>query len=91
MKIIVWAVALLSITTEIDAKELTLTTKDKFTLYADYFAPAKPDTKGVLMLHQCNGEHSMYQAIGKRLANKGVHALSLDFRAMVKVEQKMWT
>jgi dienelactone hydrolase len=35
---------------------------------------------GVLMLHQCNGERSMYDTLGKMLAEQGIHAFSLDFR-----------
>lgn len=61
------------------AGQITLTADDDFKLHGDYFA-GKQGMAGVLMLHQCNSERSMYKGLGERLAAKGFHALSVDFR-----------
>ena len=66
------------------AGEVLLNGEDGFVLSSEYFAPAKPQPRGVLMLHQCNYNRTMYDVIGKALAEKGVHALSLDFRGFGK-------
>jgi len=63
------------------AQEITLPTSDKFSLKADYYqAVVLNDKRGVLMLHQCNYNRTMYNKIGEQLAQRGIHALSLDFR-----------
>ncbi len=70
------------------ASETTLTTTDHFLLKADYYQAKdskniKEQSKrkrGVLMLHQCNYNRTMYNTIGEQLAQRGIHALSLDFR-----------
>jgi len=78
------SVASLLISVTAFATEVTLTTADNFPLKADYYqAKNKPQNKAnraVLMLHQCNYNRSMYNNIGELLAQRGVHALSLDFR-----------
>jgi dienelactone hydrolase len=63
------------------AKEVVLTTQDDFKLKAEYFSPEKSQKKGVLLLHQCNLNRSMYDDLGAKLARRGIHALSLDFRS----------
>ena len=66
------------------ATEITLTTSDNFSLKADYYpgenTTQKVNNRAVLMLHQCNYNRTMYNAIGEQLAQRGIHALSLDFR-----------
>ena len=62
------------------AEKITLTTPANFNLTADYFQGKNNGDKAVLMLHQCNSDRSMYKATGKQLAQRGIHALSLDFR-----------
>lgn len=72
------------------ATEATLNTSDKFSLKADYYQAQPPvnskpqsiveSKRGVLMLHQCNYNRTMYNTIGEQLAQRGIHALSLDFR-----------
>ena len=66
------------------ATEITLTTSDNFSLKADYYpgenTTQKLSNSAVLMLHQCNYNRTMYNAIGEQLAQRGIHALSLDFR-----------
>jgi len=84
------SVASLLISTTSFAAEITLNTPDKFSLKADYYqaqesvnTTAKSKSKlkrGVLMLHQCNYNRTMYNTIGEQLAQRGIHALSFDFR-----------
>jgi dienelactone hydrolase len=71
---------LFTITLGANASELVLTTDAGMALKADYFQSAKDSNRGVLMLHQCNYNRTMYDDIGEQLAQKGIHALSLDFR-----------
>lgn len=73
------------------AKEVTLTTLDKFSLKADFFQATDKQgqmkgkkSRAVLMLHQCNYNRSMYNTIGEQLAKRGIDALSLDFRGFGK-------
>jgi len=62
------------------AEKLTLTTEQGFELKADYYSSNNMANRAVLMLHQCNYNRTMYDAIGEQLSQKGIHALSLDFR-----------
>jgi dienelactone hydrolase len=66
------------------AGEVVLATADQFPLKANYYQAKKTELakgdRGVLMLHQCNYNRSMYNAIGEKLALQGIHALSIDFR-----------
>ena len=71
---------LLTITLGAQASALVLTTDEGMALKADYFKSIKDSNRGVLMLHQCNYNRTMYDTIGEQLAQKGIHALSLDFR-----------
>jgi len=71
---------LVTFTLGAQASSLVLTTEDDMALKADYFQSVKDSNRGVLMLHQCNYNRTMYDDIGEQLAQKGIHALSLDFR-----------
>ena len=62
------------------ATEVTLNTTDEFSLKADYYQAQHKSKRGVLMLHQCNYNRTMYNGIGEQLAQRGIQALSLDFR-----------
>jgi len=62
------------------ATDITLTTKDNFELKTSFYQAKTTDNRAVLLLHQCNYNRTMYNNIGQQLANKGIHALSLDFR-----------
>ncbi len=61
------------------AEEITLSGTDGFALVADYYAGSDGGA-GVILMHQCNGERSMYQELGALLAGQGVHVLAMDFR-----------
>ncbi|MBA6256202.1 MULTISPECIES: alpha/beta hydrolase family protein [unclassified Colwellia] len=72
--------ALLTLTASSQANDLTLTTDQGFELKASYYQSNQTSDRAVLLLHQCNYNRTMYNDIGQQLANKGIHALSLDFR-----------
>lgn len=78
MKLII-TIALALISHSLSAEVVTLTAEDGFTLEADYYA-GESGQPAVLLLHQCNGDRSMYQAVGRELSQHGVHVLALDFR-----------
>ncbi len=71
---------LLAFSLSSNATELTLTTDEGFHLKASYYQSKKESERAVLLLHQCNYNRTMYNNIGKQLAEQGIHALSLDFR-----------
>jgi alpha-beta hydrolase superfamily lysophospholipase len=59
--------------------------KDGFKIYGDFVAGKSASnnssiTKGVLMLHQCNADRSMYEGLAKQLSSSGISSMSLDFR-----------
>lgn len=82
MKSFIKCVSTLALTLSLSAQaaDITLTTKQGFNLKGDYFASNKKSERGVLMLHQCNYNRTMYDDIGAQLAKRGIHAMSLDFR-----------
>jgi dienelactone hydrolase len=72
--------ALFTLTASSQANELTLTTDKGFELKASYYQSNSKSDRGVLLLHQCNYNRTMYNDIGQQLSDKDIHALSLDFR-----------
>ncbi|MCJ8319485.1 MAG: alpha/beta hydrolase [Colwellia sp.] len=72
--------SLLTFSSASHAGDLTLTTPKGFELKASYYPSNKVSDRAVLLLHQCNYNRTMYNDIGQQLADKGIHALSLDFR-----------
>jgi dienelactone hydrolase len=72
--------ALLTLTASSQATDLTLKTDKGFALKASYYQSNKASDRGVLLLHQCNYNRTMYNDIGQQLSDNGIHALSLDFR-----------
>lgn len=83
-KLISLACLLYITTVSVQAEELTLTADDGFPLSVEHFSPKQGQERGVLLLHQCNFDQSMYQKIGRQLADNGLHAMSLDFRGFGK-------
>jgi dienelactone hydrolase len=80
LSFVLFAVTITIQATDSQATELTFTTEQGFALKADYYQPEKAEQRAVLLLHQCNLDRSMYDGIGKGLSQRGIHALSLDFR-----------
>jgi len=61
------------------AKVVDLKAPDGTVLKATYFAAAKPGP-GVLLMHQCNRDRSMWNGLAPKLAAEGINVLTLDFR-----------
>lgn len=60
-------------------KTVDLTAADGTKLKATYYAAGKPGP-GVLLMHQCNRDRSMWNAFAPKLAAAGFNVLTLDFR-----------
>jgi dienelactone hydrolase len=60
-------------------EKIELTAADGFTLTADYYA-GDVGGAGVILMHQCNGERSMYRELAGLLAERGLHVIAMDFR-----------
>ncbi|MCP3673049.1 MAG: alpha/beta fold hydrolase [Gammaproteobacteria bacterium] len=73
-------IILLFFTVNISAEKIIIKTADKFDLIADYTSANINSSKGVLMLHQCNADRTMYKGLAKNLAKNGIHSLALDYR-----------
>lgn len=56
-----------------------ITASDGTNLKATYFAAGKPGP-GVLLLHQCNRQRKVWDALAQRLAAVGLNVLTFDFR-----------
>lgn len=56
-----------------------LTATDGTNLKATYFPAAKPGP-GVLLLHQCNRQRKVWDALAQQLADSGINVLTLDYR-----------
>ena len=52
---------------------------DGTNLKATYFPAVKPGP-GVLLLHQCNRQRKVWDALAEQLAASGIHVLTLDYR-----------
>ena len=77
-----FALALLSalpVAAQVQPADADLTAEDGTKLKVTYYAAAKPGP-GVLLLHQCNRDRTTWQILARRLAEKGVHVLTLDYR-----------
>ncbi len=62
------------------AEKVQLEGKDGFKIYADFTQAQQSTKNGVLMLHQCNADRSMYAGLAKSLSENGISSMSLDFR-----------
>jgi dienelactone hydrolase len=72
--------ALLTLTASSQASDIILKTDQGFALKASFYQSNQTSDRAVLLLHQCNYNRTMYNDIGQQLSDKGIHALSLDFR-----------
>ncbi|MGA8764750.1 MAG: alpha/beta fold hydrolase, partial [Candidatus Sulfotelmatobacter sp.] len=60
-------------------RTLDLTASDGTKLKASYFPTAEPGP-GVLLLHQCNRQRKVWDALARQLAAAGVNVLTMDLR-----------
>lgn len=58
---------------------VALNASDGMKLAATYYAGERPGP-GILLLHQCNRDRTMWNDVGPALAAKGFHVLTLDYR-----------
>ena len=58
---------------------IDLKTQDGTNLKATYCAAAKPGP-GVLLMHQCNAQRKVWNALASSLAGAGINVLTFDFR-----------
>ena len=75
-----YLLAIFFISLNVSAERITLKTKDGFQLAANFIDAGSNAKFGVLMLHQCNSDKSMYSELAKLLAEQGINSLALDFR-----------
>jgi carboxymethylenebutenolidase len=63
----------------IDARDLTLTSRDG-TLFAAYAArSAAPSGAGIVLVPDVRGLHPYYEELARRFAGAGVHAIAIDY------------
>ncbi|REL31161.1 alpha/beta hydrolase [Thalassotalea euphylliae] len=70
--------------------EVSITTKDKFTLSADYYE-GSPRSDGFLLLHGCQSDRQSLTPIAKLLAEQGHHVLSMDLRGYGKSTSEQYS
>lgn len=61
------------------ARDLDVIARDGAKLRATYYSPGRAGP-AVLLLHQCNRDRKSWAALGTALAQRGIHALALDYR-----------
>ncbi|PHS16864.1 MAG: alpha/beta hydrolase [Kangiella sp.] len=79
-KKLVWLLAILFISLNVSAERVSLKASDGFQLAANFVDAGSNAKFGVLMLHQCNADKSMYSDLAKLLGEQNVTSLALDFR-----------
>lgn len=60
-------------------KDINITAADGATLKATFYSTGQPGP-GVLLLHQCNMDRKSWDGLATKLAAKGIHVLTLDYR-----------
>jgi dienelactone hydrolase len=64
---------------DLTSSDVDLTSSDGTRLKATFFPAAKPGP-GVLLLHQCNRQRKVWDALALKLAASGLNVLTVDFR-----------
>jgi len=64
---------------QISPQVVSLRASDGTVLKGSYFASGKPGP-GVLLLHQCNQQRKLWDALGESLASSGINVLTFDYR-----------
>lgn len=60
-------------------QDIDITAADGASLKATFYSAGKPGP-GVLLLHQCNMDRKSWDGLATKLAAKGIHVLTLDYR-----------
>jgi predicted alpha/beta hydrolase len=66
-----------------EPKDVTFAAADGFMLKGTFY-PARVAAAGILLLHQCNADHQIYNELATLLSNAGYHVLAFDFRGFGK-------
>jgi dienelactone hydrolase len=64
---------------QVEVKYADLAAPDGVKLKASYYSPGKPGP-GVLLLHQCNRDRTVWNDLAVQLAASGLHVLTFDYR-----------
>src|SRR5207253_10849367 len=59
--------------------EVSFAASDGFSLKGTFYSAGKPGP-GLLLLHQCNADHQVYDQLGTMLSTAGYNVLAFDFR-----------
>src|ERR1700681_2950000 len=59
--------------------EVSFAAPDGFSLKGTFYSAGKP-SPGLLLLHQCNADHQVYDQLGTMLSTAGYNVLAFDFR-----------
>jgi dienelactone hydrolase len=62
-----------------DKREVSFAAPDGFSLKGTFYSAGKPGP-GLLLLHQCNADHQVYDQLGTMLSVAGYNTLAFDFR-----------
>jgi pimeloyl-ACP methyl ester carboxylesterase len=63
----------------VEPSEVKISAPDGILLQATHWSPGKPGP-AVLLLHMCNTTRKSWFGLGPKLAERGIHALALDYR-----------
>lgn len=66
-----------------EKKDVTFNAADGFALKGAFYSAEKVGP-GILLLHQCNADHQIYDHLGTMLSAAGYNALSFDFRQIAE-------
>ena len=62
-----------------DKRDVNFAAPDGFSLKGTFYSAGKPGP-GILLLHQCNADHKVYDQLGTMLSVAGYNVLAFDFR-----------
>jgi len=68
-----------------ESRDIDLTGADGTRLKATYSSPGRPGP-GMLLIHQCNMDRSMWQEMTAELVAAGIHVLTMDLRGFGESE-----
>ncbi|MGA2181627.1 MAG: alpha/beta fold hydrolase [Bryobacteraceae bacterium] len=75
----VLALSAATLSAQVEMRYADLAALDGLKLKASFYSPGKPGP-GVLLLHQCNRNRSVWNDLAAQLAASGIHVLTFDLR-----------
>ena len=76
---VVFLLAAVAACAQVEMRYVDLPVSDGLKLRASYYSPGTPGP-GVLLLHQCNRDRSVWNDLAMQLAASGLHVLTFDMR-----------